>query len=256
MGLNHGWRGPNIVRDGLVLYLDAGSPNSYQGIGTIWKDISKVNQNNGTLINGPTFNSGNNGSIVFDGTNDYVNLGDSDLFSFTSGGGVDLPFTIGCWVRLNAYGSGAALYFILLSKSRYLLPGGWTREWIFGHTNSSGILVTLFVNDFNSIGKTVGSPLSLNTWNYCVCTYNGNETVGGLSIYINGILQSTSNITAGTYTGMSNTTVPVEIGRQNNTGGDSGYLNGNISSVQLYNRALTPSEVLQNYNATKGRFGL
>jgi len=243
----------NIVTNGLILYLDAANSLSYVSGSSTWRDLSSSNLS-GSLINGPTFSSGNGGSIVFDGTNDYVNLGDSDLFSFTSGGGIDLPFTVGCWVRLNAYGSGAALYTMLLSKSRF--SGGWTREWGFSHANSTGIGVVLFVNDFNYIGKTVDSPLSLNTWNYCVSTYNGNETAGGLSIYINGILQSTSNITAGTYTGMSNTTVPVEIGRQNNIGGDSGYLNGNIANTQIYNRALTASEVLQNYNSTKARFGL
>ena len=68
MSLGHG---ASIVRNGLVLYLDAANPKSYPGSGTTWKDLSG-NGNNGTLVNGPTFNSANGGSIVFDGTNDYV----------------------------------------------------------------------------------------------------------------------------------------------------------------------------------------
>ena len=70
-------RGPNIVRDGLVFAVDAANPTSYPGSGTIWKDQT-VNQNNGTLTNGPTFDSGNGGSIVFDGSNDYVDCGNID----------------------------------------------------------------------------------------------------------------------------------------------------------------------------------
>ena len=62
----------NIVKDGLVLDLDAAKKDSYPGTGTAWNDISG-NRNNGTLTNGPTFNSSNGGSIVFDGTNDYIN---------------------------------------------------------------------------------------------------------------------------------------------------------------------------------------
>ena len=65
---------PNIITDGLVLYLDAANTKSYPGSGTTWRDLSK-SQLNGTLTNGPTFNSSNGGSIVFDGVDDYVNLG-------------------------------------------------------------------------------------------------------------------------------------------------------------------------------------
>jgi hypothetical protein len=62
---------PRIVTDGLVLYLDAANPRSYPGSGTTWSDLSRGG-NNGVLTNGPTFNSANNGSIVFDGTNDFI----------------------------------------------------------------------------------------------------------------------------------------------------------------------------------------
>ena len=74
--------GPEIVKSGLVLYLDAGNQNSYPGTGTTWTDISR-NNNNGTLTNGPTFNSENGGSIVFDGTNDYVSTALTSTNSFT-----------------------------------------------------------------------------------------------------------------------------------------------------------------------------
>lgn len=67
------YTGPNIVTDGLVLYLDAANTKSYPGSGTTWNDLSG-NGNNGTLINGYIFNSIGNGNLVFDGSNDYVNI--------------------------------------------------------------------------------------------------------------------------------------------------------------------------------------
>lgn len=80
------YRGPHIVTDGLVLALDAANPTSYPGSGTTWRDLSG-NNNSGSLVNGPTFNSVNGGSIVFDGSNDYVNIpyagNTSNSFTFT-----------------------------------------------------------------------------------------------------------------------------------------------------------------------------
>jgi hypothetical protein len=67
-------RGPNIVTDSLVFAVDAANPSSYVSGSTTWKDQT-INQNNGTLTNGPTFDSGNQGSVVFDGSNDYVDYG-------------------------------------------------------------------------------------------------------------------------------------------------------------------------------------
>ena len=69
---------PKIVTDGLVLYLDAANTRSYVSGSTVWTDLSRVG-NNGLLINGPTFNSLNNGSIVFNGTNQYVDCGVSTI---------------------------------------------------------------------------------------------------------------------------------------------------------------------------------
>jgi hypothetical protein len=78
MSTTGNWRGPNIVKDGLVLYLDPGSPNSYYNkTSTTIKNISG-NNDNGTLVNGPTYNTGSGGNIVFDGVDDYINLGDKD----------------------------------------------------------------------------------------------------------------------------------------------------------------------------------
>jgi hypothetical protein len=246
MGLNHGWRGPNIVKDGLVLYLDAGSPNSYQGTGTIWKDISKVNQNNGTLINGPTFNSANGGSIVFDGIDDYVItiLNSTPTLNITS------SITLESWIRPTAlanafHGDG------IFSKGR-------------SSDNNSGVYETLLVRSgsFNTllfrmrIGNTTpaynpNTPLTVNQIYHVVSTYDGTT----IRIFINGVesgsgLAQTGNIQSNT----EQLTVGVRWVHQNRSA-DS-FFSGNIFINKIYNRALSATEVLQNYNATKGRFGL
>lgn len=113
MGLTHS---PKIVTNGLVLALDAANNKSYPGSGVTWYDLSG-NGNNGTLTNGPTFNVGNLGSIVFDGTNDYVsfnNSGTSTSFDFGTG---DMTFTF--WMLPSAWGDGASRGII--SKKQVIL---------------------------------------------------------------------------------------------------------------------------------------
>ena len=95
---------PKIVTDGLVLYMDAANSKSYVSGSTTWNDISRSG-NNGTLINGPTFNSSNGGSIVFDGTNDYVNLSDSDNWFYTGN------FTIEFWYYFNSVPDSLGQFF-------------------------------------------------------------------------------------------------------------------------------------------------
>ena len=219
MGLNHGWRGPNIVRDGLVLYLDAGSPNSYQGSGTTWKDISKVNQNNGTLVNGPTFNSANGGSIVFDGTNDFVTLPNGLL----SGTG---DFTVIQWVQSDG-GTGAGTTFGNYGIGN--LQFGWSAQYVFLWLGNSSAYASGFTTAITMIaGRRIGT-----TTNYLK----------------NGTVISTGS--SGVSIGNSNATFRIGT----NTATTEQY-NGKIYTTMVYNKGLSNAEVLQNYNATKVRFGL
>ena len=94
MGLSHS---PRIVTDGLVFCVDAGDKMSYPGAGTTWTDLSK-NRNNGTLTNGPTFNSANGGSIVFDGTNDYANMSNFNFFNYCD---YNKPFSLCARCKLS-----------------------------------------------------------------------------------------------------------------------------------------------------------
>jgi hypothetical protein len=234
MGLNHGWRGPNIVRDGLVLYLDAGSPNSYQGTGTTWKDISKVNQNNGTLTNGPTFNSGNGGSIVFDGVNDYV------IDSTVNYNDYKNNFTAVAWVKpsiirggVMGWGNGGNSPFYTWTIR---FENGKFRTQIYNGTN-------YFINSDN---------IQVNEWyNVSFVVYQS----GLMELYVNNVKFSTtgsSDLIKLRNDGNNRTIIGVDA----NTSSNLNAMTGNISSVQIYNRALSANEVLQNYNATKGRFGL
>jgi hypothetical protein len=90
-----GISGPKIITSGCVLSLDAADKLSYKGSGTTWKDLSG-NNNTGTLTNGPTFNAGNMGSIVFDGTNDYVGFTYNSIFNPST------SVTLSIWLRLTA----------------------------------------------------------------------------------------------------------------------------------------------------------
>jgi hypothetical protein len=92
--------GVNIVTDGLVLYLDAANISSYSGSGTTWTDLSRSG-NNGTLVNNPTFDSANKGSIVFDGVDDFINCGNSPILVFGT-----LDFTVSIWIKTPIASTG------------------------------------------------------------------------------------------------------------------------------------------------------
>jgi len=239
MGLNHGWRGPNIVRDGLVLYLDAGSPNSYQGSGTTWKDISKVNQNNGTLINGPTFSSGNGGSIVFDGIDDYVDIpNNSVLFPQNQ-------ITLEIFIKTITTPTGRIVATELNDfTTPYLLYFKNNKFSFFLSTNSPNSFIELVSN------ITINS----SSYYHVVATYDRFLATSQAKIYINGSLNIQSSYSNPIYDPGVNGYLYLMGSNYRNI--KQFFAPGNLPVVRIYNRALTPSEVLQNYNATKGRFGL
>ncbi len=220
-----GWSGSKIVKDGLVLYLDAGSPNSYfNKTSTTWKDISG-NGNNGTLTNGPTFNSSNGGSIQFDGNDDYISRG--NLIGNTT------TFSVCHWINLSSNQTTRTIF------SNYVAGV----NWVTGISDATTNVIKFYLG-----GGTLYAtyPLVINTWYHVCVTYNN----GNPSIYINGIL---NNTTTGTITFAGSLASNNDIGR---LGDGRQYFNGKISNVQVYNRALIASEILQNYNASRARFGL
>ena len=215
--------GPSITTNGLVLYLDAANRQSYTSGSTTWTDVSN-NANNGTLTNGPTFSSANGGSIVFDGVDD-ISIHPSSLY-------VD-NFTLSAWVyktssgiqTIVAKGTGGSFIF-----NFYLRIAGNS-----GFYGTNAVFTEITIAD-----------LTLNTWNNTVLTYNKSN----LKYFLNGVFVDQVSATNTPSSSPNNTT----IGRLGDFNGQ--YWTGRISSTQIYNRALNASEVLQNYNATKGRFGL
>jgi hypothetical protein len=224
-----------IVTNGLVLALDAANQKSYVSGSTIWNDLSG-NVNNGTLTNGPTFNSDNGGSIVFDGTNDYVNL--SSNIGLPSG---NTSHTVSCWIYKQGDNTSNG-YVSLISWGTNSVN---QKRFIFVSSNSANnnkIYTGYYTNDNNW-----GTGITNNVWTHLVWTFNGSSE----SIYLNASLYGSRSV--------SNVNTVLSTNRDIGGYFDSGfisYYNGRISNLQLYNRALTATEILQNYNAQKSRFNL
>jgi hypothetical protein len=234
---------PRIVTNGLVLALDVGNTKSYPGSGTTWSDL--IGSNNGTLTNGPTFDSGNGGSIVFDGSNDYGRI---DSFSSDS----NSALSVFCWVYPKDLAEqqfeGNYLNWII-NKRNTISPN--SNSWQFVTRNSYPI-ASMWDNSGTSItpsaaSQAVNSSLQLNRWYYVGFVTDG-VNGGFLNNYINESLNF-----SGTLTGNRGIeTKPIDIGKAGWTNGF--YWNGNIAQVSIYNKALTAAEVEQNYNALKGRY--
>ncbi len=233
-------------RNGLVGYwnMDSNDIN-----GTTVYDKSG-NGNNGTRSgsggsnNTPQSTTGKiKEALDFDGTDDFISLGDKDIFSFTDGAGNDNPFSVSLWVNARSYAS--QMGFIV----KY--GDGDELEWqIASDANGGPHLLLSSTNASNYLVEKVVSPMSINEWHHVVVTYNGNETNGGIDIYIDNVNQSTISVNEGSYTGMTNSTDNVEIGSRQIPISRT-FFNGSIDEVRMYNRALSSTEITNIYNATK-----
>ena len=234
-------RGPNVVglNDGsCVLYLDAANVKSYLGTGTVWTDLSK-NNNNGTLTNGPTFSSDNMGSLVFDGVDDYIELGNILNFERIN------PFSICFWIKAGI----PTTYLPVINKLTWGVGlSGWR---ILSDINGIGLTFTLAANHtVNDIALRIPSVLD-NQWHFVCFTYDGNGVTNGMTGYMDGVYIISGG--GGNLTSTTTSATPLGI-----FGGYGIYNSGagRLSNASIYNRALSVSEVLQNYNALKHRFGL
>jgi len=216
--------GPNLIKNGLVLALDAGNVKSYVSGSTTWFDKSGFT-NNGTLTNGPTFSSANGGSIVFDGTNDYYSIGNNSSLDCAN------AVSVFAWVKTPS----SYLNKEIIMKYNSVdvgIPYGF--QW-WGDTKIYFHITT--TTGWKEISGLTG--YSLNTWYNIGLTYNQTNLI----TYINGTATATT-----AHTGTINTnSYPIIC---------SSGLGGSIANLTLHNRALSASEVLQNYNSQKSRFGL
>lgn len=226
---------PKIVTDGLVLYLDAANNKSYASGSTIWNDLSKTSSV-GTLTNGPTYNSSNGGSIVFDGVDDYINLGDLYNLNYNSA-------TLGAWIKTTS----SQIYPNIIGKPYY--GGKIGRYSLYVLPDGALGLITSQTDSINIDVNTTTGLINTGRWTYIVGVIDRNL---GNVIYVNGTIVGSASGDTSAYDW--NTTDNFTLGLY--TSAPNGYFNGSISNGFMYNRALTSTEVLQNYNATKGRFGL
>ena len=235
-----------IVTNGLVFDSDAAKKDSYPGSGTAWRDV--YNSKNGTLLNGPTFNQNNGGSVVFDGVDDYVEFGLIPEMSNL------LNITVTYWYYPTTTNATKALGGRYNNLQPTGSPSGLNNGWHFLYT--SGGIFYFAGRESGASYLSILTPTSypINNWYNVVGTKQGSLW----SLYVNGILRVSGNRGTGTIPFYGN---DLQIGalKQGIFGVNQyvgNYVNGRISQSLMYNRALSATEVLQNYNATKGRYGL
>jgi hypothetical protein len=222
MSLSHS---PSIITQNLVLCLDAANRKSYPGSGTTWTDLSG-NGNNGTLTNGVGYNGSNLGSLVFDGVDDFI--------STTYSVGTISQHTISCWINKTN-----SQYSFILASSASLFYGF--------EIYPSVIYTNITANNFGQVSY------NLNGYQNIAFTYDGSQTGNSnrLKVYLNGISQTLSF--TGTIPSSVSNIPTIDIGKRSWA---TRYSEGSIAQVSIYNRALTASEIQQNYTALKSRFGL
>lgn len=223
--------GPDIITDNIIIHLDSANIKSYNGIGTTWSDISN-NKNNATLINGVIYNI-NNGTFIFDGIDDRAEI------VYPSTNFINVNFTWSIWILgtvnnngpmpIIGYGSGAWPRL------------GWRLDttWKFSQYDSLG----------TGLDISFGSPSTTNWINLVLVADYTNTR---LQAYRNGVLVSTLN----NWKASSGNSGNLGLGRAGTTSWPNALLLGSLGPFSVYNKALSASEVLQNYNASRGRFGL
>ena len=234
---------PKVVTDGLVLYLDAANTKSYPGSGTAWSDLSRSG-NNGTLVNGPTFNSGNGGSIVFDGTNDYVDCGFISRNILNNN-----QFTLNYWLRMT--GSARGDFFNIKNFNTPQDDIGFfidTNNKLYAYFKV-GDVITVNVTGYAAVSNT--TFIRNTIYNICV----QKDTSQKIVMYVNGILDNNTYSTITNTTNVASTQLWIGSNRTNLTTPAVPFP-GNIYQTSIYNKALTAQEIQQNYNATKTRYGL
>ena len=250
---------PRIVTDGLVLCLDAANKRSYPGSGTTWTD--KVGGNNGTLINGPTFSSDNGGVIVFDGSDDYVNFGNilNDVFA-----GVDKKFSIMSWVNYNTLDLNGNHIVNKTGDSNFNENQRQFSFQVRNPNNAYGSYELEFFTYFNLAVsnyrgyRTVNADIQTGRFYHFCVSYDGN--INGpdrYGLFVDGVKYSvTPTFTGGSWGDIQSGTARLAIGAQIGSSSSSpiAVSDASISNLSIYNRALSAKEVLQNYEATKGRY--
>ena len=223
--------GPKIITNGLVLCLDAGNKKSYPGSGSNWYDLT-VNKNNGTLIGSPVFSAANRGSIVFDGTNDS---------GYFNAGIVSTSYqTHEVWTNAVASASAADGFAYILHNnstgtatgSSYLTIGIKPTQQYYAALNGSYSTMSSGVTATSSLIRQI------------VLSWDGTNQI----MYVDGEVKDSQALSV---TPQNFDTITSFGDAESAT---YRMVQGNIYSIKVYNRALSASEILQNYNSQKSRF--
>jgi hypothetical protein len=233
----------SIVRNGLVLHLDAANSKSYPGTGTVWTDLSGRG-NNGTLINGVGYNAANRGSIVFDGVDDYAQ---ANVNTTTLDG--DPSFTVDMFVRRRTGTNigGSSGFWGIGGQGQGNSVTGWT---------PTANLIHLDFYDSTRLATTQLYPEGIFVHVSWTKTGAGAETTN-IKCYVNSIevgLTKTRSATRANQFNTSTSGLGISLGKMN---ADGGFISPiDIGSFKVYNRALTAQEIQQNFEATRGRYGI
>ena len=232
MGLSHS---PGIIPDGLVFYFDPINPRSYAGTGFTGYNLIDTSIV-GSFVGGAVYDVANKGSIYFDGSDDYINIPNATSLNPTT-------ITISCWVKFNTFTNNANI----ISKGFTSVSSPFIQYSLkMGDVESTRDLYGFQISN-NGVNATVTSSARLitNKYYFLTVTYDGTT----LKLYKDGIQDVNTTTSAGA---LASYATPVQIGRWGTQG--SQYFNGNVAVAIIYNRALSSTEILQNYNATKKRF--
>jgi hypothetical protein len=230
--------GPNLITNGLVLCLDAANPLSYKSGATVWNDLT-YNTSGGVLTNGPTYNSNNGGSIVFDGTNDYSVVNQLDLTTTNK-------ITVSFWFKYTS--TTAKLPFEFTTNS-----DNTTGAFQIGTSavNPGDLYAHVYQGGYNMIRTNASYNDGL---------YHNVSFVFDLSLAVGQKIQCYVDGNVVSKTQMQSTNVTANFLKSDlyifSRAGTSFFQAGTLNLCQIYNRALSAQEVLQNYNSTKSRFGL
>ena len=225
----------NIVKDGLVFHIDAANSSSYPGTGTAALNIAGLGAT-GSLLNGAGFGISSGGSFIFDGTNDYIDCGTDSITDLAT-------TTMTAEVMFQTTGTPNRPHLI----NRGINGGQGQFAFISEATNPPTMRLYLDTGSGWLLAAVGSTTIQNNQWVYAAAVYNGSNAY----IYVNGVLDTFSAF-SGTLRSVPSNSVTVGFF----TGSGAHYLNGKISYARLYNKALSSTEILQNYNALKGRYGL
>jgi hypothetical protein len=226
MALSHS---PQIVRDNLVLYLDAANIKSYPGSGITFFDLS-INKNNATLLNGVAYSANNLGSLIFDGVDDFINI-NQPAIQFSPN-----KWTVCFWIKPNN------------QTSRFLTPNSnGIDQYLTYNSTLQRIDVSVAqsadVNERTRAGTSNTIPIGV--WSYfCISIDNLN-----IKIYANSILTNeyTETISIGNWSG---------AWRLGQRGNNTSWYSGEFSNFLVYNRQLSTQEIKQNFEALRRRYGI